>query len=136
MGDAKPLTTKQTAFFRLLMRLNRQNGVPPTVRELQVAAKMRSTRGVTQFLGALERAGFISRADGARNIRILGGAPTSGYLKGIRLSLTISPQASKMIDDLLRTGLWGVSGRAGVAQELIYRGLREQLRPQAKGPTS
>lgn len=60
---------------------------------------------------------------------------TSAYRKGVRLSLTISPQASKMIDDLLRSGLWGVHGRAGVAQELVYRGLREQLKaPRPEAP--
>lgn len=55
----------------------------------------------------------------------------NAYKKGIRLALTISPQASAMIDDLLKSGLWGVHGRAGVAQELIYRGLRDQLREEA-----
>ena len=57
----------------------------------------------------------------------------SAYKKGVRLSLTISPVASKMIDKLLATGLFGIHGRAGVAQELIYRGLREELRPE-NGP--
>lgn len=49
------------------------------------------------------------------------------YRKGVRLSLTISPQASTMIDELLATGLYGIHGRAGVAQELIYKALREHL---------
>ena len=47
------------------------------------------------------------------------------YRKGVRLALTISPQASEMINQLLATGLFGVHGRASVAQELIYRGLRQ-----------
>jgi hypothetical protein len=52
----------------------------------------------------------------------------------------LSPQASKMIDKLLATGLFGIHGRAGVApppvrrgeQELIYRGLREIEKPILK----
>jgi len=51
------------------------------------------------------------------------------YRRGVRLSLTISPQASAMLDELLATGLYGINGRAGVAQEFIYRGLREQCEP-------
>jgi hypothetical protein len=47
------------------------------------------------------------------------------YRRGVRLCLTISPQASAMLDELLASGLYGINGRAGVAQELIYRALRE-----------
>lgn len=54
------------------------------------------------------------------------------YKRGVRLQVTLSPQASKMIDKLLSTGLFGIHGRAGVAQELIYRGLREIEKPILK----
>lgn len=53
----------------------------------------------------------------------------SAYRRGVRLTVTLSPIASRMIDRLLRSGLYGVRGRAGVAQELIYRGLRSELPP-------
>ena len=45
------------------------------------------------------------------------------------MQLTLSPQALAMLDQLLRTGLYGIHGRAGVAQELIYKGLREIEKP-------
>lgn len=66
-----PLTSKQTRFFRLLLRLRNTKGAPPTIRELQAAGRYSSSRSVVQFLDALERAGYVSRSEGARNIRIL-----------------------------------------------------------------
>jgi repressor LexA len=66
-----PLTPKQAKFFRLLLHLRKRKGAPPTIRELQAAGRYRSPRSVTQFLNALEEAGYIARSDGARNIRVL-----------------------------------------------------------------
>lgn len=45
-------------------------------------------------------------------------------MKGKRISVTISPQASTALDRLLATGLFGRS-RGDVAREFIYRGLRK-----------
>jgi hypothetical protein len=50
------------------------------------------------------------------------------YKKGVRVSVTIAPRASAMLDELLLTGLYG-RNRAAIAQEFIYRGLREALEP-------
>jgi len=41
-----------------------------------------------------------------------------------RLSLTLDARAMTALDELVRTGLHGVD-RAGVAREMILRGLRE-----------
>lgn len=41
----------------------------------------------------------------------------------VRLALTISTPASSMLDELLRTGLYGRT-RAEVAQRLLYLALR------------
>ena len=46
------------------------------------------------------------------------------YHRGVRLTVTLSPKSSAMLDRLLATGLFGIDGRAGVARELIYRSLR------------
>jgi tetratricopeptide (TPR) repeat protein/SOS-response transcriptional repressor LexA len=67
----QPLTADQRSFLRILLRLQRKNGAPPTIRELQTAGRFKSPRSVTQFLEALETAGYISRREGARNIRVL-----------------------------------------------------------------
>lgn len=49
---------------------------------------------------------------------------SAAYHKGIRLSITIAPKASAMLDELLATGLYGRS-RAEVAQRFVYEGLRD-----------
>ena len=65
------LTPPQVEFFQLLVTFRNREGRPPTVRELQDLAGFRSPRSVTQYLEALETAGYIRRGAGARNIRIL-----------------------------------------------------------------
>jgi hypothetical protein len=49
---------------------------------------------------------------------------SAAYRKGVRLSITIAPKASAMLDELLATGLFGRS-RAEVAQRFVYAGLRD-----------
>jgi hypothetical protein len=51
---------------------------------------------------------------------------TAAYRRGVRLTVTIAPKASAMIDTLLATGRHGHS-RADVAKWFIYAGLREAL---------
>ena len=69
------LTSKQAEFLRLLLDLVQETGRPPTIRQLQARGRFNSPRSVTQFLEALEGAGYIERGDGARNIRVLKSAP-------------------------------------------------------------
>ena len=53
-----------------------------------------------------------------------------------RLSLTISPQASSLLDDLLRSGLWGLT-RAAVAREALYMTLRANVEmPKLRVPAA
>ena len=68
---SKPLTASQLEFFQKLLAFRTKHGVLPTVREMQQFAGFRSPRSVTQFLDALEAAGYVKRGSGARNIRIL-----------------------------------------------------------------
>jgi repressor LexA len=74
------LTPKQRSFLQVLIRLLRKNDVAPTVRELQEAAKLRSSRSVVQYLDALESAGVISRGEGRRNIRIVARPETTSTI--------------------------------------------------------
>lgn len=66
-----PLTAKQLDFLDRIIRFQLREGVPPTVREMQVLGRFRSPRSVGQFLDALESAGYVERAKGARNVRVL-----------------------------------------------------------------
>lgn len=65
------LTSKQRNFLQILVRYLRDHGSPPTIRELQDAAELQSSRSVVQYLDALEAAGVIVRGEGARNIRLV-----------------------------------------------------------------
>lgn len=53
------------------MDLFEQQGIPPSVREIQIAGSFASTRSVVQYLDALEASGFIARGPGSRNLRIV-----------------------------------------------------------------
>jgi repressor LexA len=70
-----PLTEPQKRFLELLVSFRQREGRPPTVRELQDLAGFRSPRSVSQYLEALERAGYIERLEGARNTKIVKSPP-------------------------------------------------------------
>jgi repressor LexA len=65
------LTRKQADFLKVLVALVEDHGIPPTIREIQLAGRHASTRSVVQYLDALEAAGYILRGPGPRNLRIL-----------------------------------------------------------------
>ncbi|MFN7943055.1 MAG: transcriptional repressor LexA [Thermoanaerobaculia bacterium] len=73
MGEERPgrLTPKQLLFLERLVQYQAREGVPPSVREMQALGGFRSPRSVAQFLDALQQAGYIDRAAGARNVRVL-----------------------------------------------------------------
>lgn len=48
----------------------------------------------------------------------------AAYRRGIRIAVTLSPQAARQLVDMAASGLWGRT-RAEVAQRLIYGGLRD-----------
>jgi repressor LexA len=79
-GRPDRLTPKQLLFLERLVEYQAREGVPPSVREMQALGGFRSPRSVAQFLDALQQAGYIERAAGARNVRILkrppGAAPS------------------------------------------------------------
>jgi len=59
---AKPLTAKQQMILDFLKAQIRQNGYPPTVREICDAVGLSSTSTVHAHLETLERKGFIRRS--------------------------------------------------------------------------
>ena len=85
----QPLTPHQIRFLRALLDYKRREGVPPTAREMQDLGGFKSTRSVIQYLDALERAGYIRRAKGARNIRFT--APPPPELKPEQVSTVSVP---------------------------------------------
>ncbi len=67
-----PLTPRQEEILEFLGAHTRDNGYPPTVREICSATGLKSPRSVSQHLQALERKGYIQRGkDKSRAIRFL-----------------------------------------------------------------
>lgn len=67
---AKGLTKRQEMILQFLMDYTQREGYPPSIREIGTHFSISSLRGVTVHLDALERKGFISRANTPRSIRI------------------------------------------------------------------
>jgi repressor LexA len=72
---AKGLTEKQRKILEHIIDFQKENGFPPTIRELGDAFQIGSLRGVTVHLDALARKGFLKRDRTSRSIRIIGADP-------------------------------------------------------------
>ncbi|HVK03271.1 MAG TPA: hypothetical protein VM490_07335 [Armatimonadaceae bacterium] len=72
---AKGLTEKQRKILEYIIDFQRENGFPPTIRELGDAFGIGSLRGVTVHLDALVRKGFMTRERTSRSIRVIGPDP-------------------------------------------------------------
>lgn len=68
---AKGLTTRQEAILRFIADYQSSSGYPPSIREIGAEFGIGSLRGVTVHLDALEKKGFIERANTPRSIKIL-----------------------------------------------------------------
>ena len=55
------LTKKQHNFLSFLTKYIRENGYPPTIREMLYHLKLASTNSVKKYLDILERKGYIKR---------------------------------------------------------------------------
>jgi len=79
----KKLTARQRSILEFVIRFAMQNGYPPSIREIGAEFEIRSLRGVTNHLDALEAKGFIRRDRSSRGIKVLhpgGDQPPSGLV--------------------------------------------------------
>lgn len=67
---AKGLTPRQEAILKFVAEYLQEAGYPPSIREIGTKFKIGSLRGVTVHLDALEKKGYIDRANTPRSIRI------------------------------------------------------------------
>ena len=67
---AKGLTARQEAVLQFVVRYIQDIGYPPSIREIGENFGIGSLRGVTVHLDALQRKGYIERANTPRSIRI------------------------------------------------------------------
>ncbi|MBI3318541.1 MAG: transcriptional repressor LexA [Candidatus Omnitrophica bacterium] len=80
MSQKQKLTSRQEEVLGLIRKHLKRVGAPPTIRELREGLKLKSLRGVTIHLDALEEKGAISRSRFARGIRVLEGGSPEGEL--------------------------------------------------------
>jgi len=72
---AKGLTEKQQKVLEHIIDYQKENGYPPTIREIGDEFGIGSLRGVTVHLDALVRKGFLTRDRASRSLRVIGGDP-------------------------------------------------------------
>ena len=68
---SKQLTKRQRTVLETIRSWIREQGYPPTIRELGKLLGIRSLRGVTTHLDAIAKKGFLKRESRARGIRLL-----------------------------------------------------------------
>ena len=68
---AKGLTKRQQSILEYILDYVEKEGFPPSIREIGKDFDIGSLRGVTVHLDALERKGYISRANTPRSIRVI-----------------------------------------------------------------
>ena len=76
MPRSNELTARQRQIYDFLVSYLDQHGFPPTVREICREFEIRSTKGVTDHLSALEKKGYIKkRREASRGIDIVNRRP-------------------------------------------------------------
>lgn len=68
---AKGLTARQEEILRFVSDYQSEHGYPPSIREIGARFSIGSLRGVTVHLDALEKKGYIERANTPRSIKII-----------------------------------------------------------------
>ncbi len=68
---ARGLTQRQERILQFIQEYIRKEGYPPSIREIGAAFDIGSLRGVTVHLDALEKKGYIERANLPRSIRVI-----------------------------------------------------------------
>ncbi|MEP6756488.1 MAG: transcriptional repressor LexA [Chthonomonadales bacterium] len=66
------LTDKQERILNFIVEYVEDKGYPPSIREIGTIFDISSLRGVTVHLDALERKGYIKRANTSRSITVMG----------------------------------------------------------------
>lgn len=121
---AKGLTDKQRKILEFIIDFQKENGFPPTIRELGDAFAIGSLRGVTVHLDALVRKGFMTRERTSRSIRITAPDPRDVDLSEVPLTSGTAVRSGKS-DNCVRLPLarrtdgWHLDASAGITGEKL-----------------
>lgn len=110
------LTEKQGRILNFLIDYVNDKGYPPSIREIGNQFHISSLRGVTVHLDALERKGYIKRANTSRSITIVGktGAGAPGH------NVTFLPILGQIAAGVPILANENVEGVVPVPQEMVH----------------
>jgi repressor LexA len=109
------LTDKQEKILTFVLDYVNDKGYPPSIREIGNRFEISSLRGVTVHLDALERKGYIKRANTARAITIIGKTGSTAPNRNIMLVPLIGTIAA----GVPITATQNIEGHIPVPQEMV-----------------
>jgi len=110
------LTDKQERILSFIVEYVNDKGYPPSIREIGNNFNISSLRGVTVHLDALERKGYIKRANTARAITVIG---KTGATSPAR-SVAFVPLVGTIAAGVPITATQNVEGQIPVPQEMVH----------------
>ncbi|MES2463876.1 MAG: hypothetical protein V4671_25175 [Armatimonadota bacterium] len=143
---AKGLTEKQRKILEFIIDFQKDNGFPPTIRELGDAFSIGSLRGVTVHLDALVRKGYMTRERTSRSIRITAPDPRDAGIDEALTSGQVAVRATKSescvrLPVARRSGGWHMDTSTPITGEKLqindeverYMAIPEEIAGSASG---
>jgi repressor LexA len=110
------LTDKQERILTFIVDYVNDKGYPPSIREIGNFFNISSLRGVTVHLDALERKGYIKRANTARAITVIGKTGSTSPQR----SVAFVPLVGTIAAGVPITATQNVEGQVPVPQEMVH----------------
>jgi repressor LexA len=110
------LTDKQERILSFIVDYVGDKGYPPSIREIGNHFNISSLRGVTVHLDALERKGYIKRANTARAITVIGKTGSTGPNRNV----SFVPLYGTIAAGIPITANQNLEGHVPVPQEMIH----------------
>ena len=110
------LTDKQERILGFIVDYVNEHGYPPSIREIGIHFGISSLRGVTVHLDALERKGYIKRANTARAITVIGKTGSTAPDRNV----SMVPLVGTIAAGVPITAHENIESLVPVPQEMIY----------------
>lgn len=110
------LTDKQERILNFIVEYVEDKGYPPSIREIGTAFEISSLRGVTVHLDALERKGYIKRANTSRSITVIGRTGSTSPKRNV----TFVPLVGTIAAGSPITATENIESMVPVPQEMVH----------------
>ena len=110
------LTDKQERILNFIVEYVEDKGYPPSIREIGTAFSISSLRGVTVHLDALERKGYIKRANTSRSITVMGRTGATSPKRNV----TFLPLLGTIAAGMPITATENIESMVPVPQEMVH----------------